>query len=245
MSLFAPKLYTVYKIPLRDIVNADFYITGNKEELSKYKIRQQDGSMLRLIRIITDDNNNFNPYLIFVNIDKKDKEIISEIVKDGFCLNGVQYNFSERSASMSRNGILSFVHAGIIEELNKRIGMDITYDKIVLSKLYAYRGLLLSACHMLEGFLPKIIVVPDYFRTIPQQHIKFAYDDELEFIDKDGCERTWKQKSIGEDYRDIEINVFDGCGIHHPAISRQVEEILGSKTPMSSILWRMPYTKGK
>jgi len=97
---------------------------------------------------------------------------------------------------------------------------------------------------MLEGFRPKVIVVPDYFRIVPDQHIKYAYDDTIEFIDKEGRDRIWTQKSIGQDIRDIEINAFDGCGIHHPAISRQVEEILRSKTQMSSILWRMPWIKG-
>lgn len=242
--MFAPKLYTVYKIPLRDIVAVDYKINASVGELRRYRIRQQDGSMLRQIRLITGDTGQFNSYIIFVNIDKKDDEIIRHIVLNGFSVNGVHYSMSERSASMTRTGILSFVDDSIIDELNRRITMDIKFDKIVLSKLYAYRGLFLSACHMLEGFIPKMIVVPDYFRVIPEQKIKYAYDSTIEFVDKDGQNRTWTQKDIGTDIRDIEINAFDGCGIHHPAISRQVEEILGSKTQISSILWRLPYIKG-
>lgn len=86
--------------------------------------------------------------------------------------------------------------------------------------------------------------MPDYFRTIPDQTIKYAYDSTTEFVDKEGRDRTWTQKDIAVGVRDIEINAFDGCGIHHPAISRQVEEILGSKTQISTILWRAPYIKG-
>lgn len=242
--MFAPKLYSVYKIPLRDIVAADYDLLLDNEHLGRYKIRQQDSAMLRQIRLITGDYGNFNKYIIFVNIDKKDSEIIERIVKGGFSLNGVHFVVSERSASMTRTGILSFIDESIAEEIDRRITMDITFDKIVLSKFYAYRGLNLSASHMLEGFRPKMIVVPDYFRVIPDQHIKYAFDDTTTFVDKQGRERKWTQKNIAEGIRDIEINVFDGCGIIHPVLCRQIEDILGSKTQISSFIVRAPYIKG-
>ena len=242
--MFAPKLYSVYKIPLRDIVAADYDLLLDNEHLGRYKIRQQDSAMLRQIRLITGDYGNFNKYIIFVNIDKKDSEIIERIVKRGFSLNGVHFVVSERSASMTRTGILSFIDESIAEEIDRRITMDIIFDKIVLSKFYAYRGLNLSASHMLEGFRPKMIVVPDYYKIIPDQHIKYAFDDTTQFVDKQGREREWTQKNIAEGIRDIEINVFDGCGIIHPALCRQIEEILGSKTQISSFIIRAPYIKG-
>lgn len=242
--MFAPKIYSVYKMPLRDIIKNDFCIDESRESLNRYKVQQQDSSLLRHIRLITGHQSHFNPYIIFVDIDIKETWAISNIVIDGFVVNGKHYVMSERSASMTRTGILSFVDAEIEPELNKRITMDIEFDTTVLSKFYSYRGLHLSACHNLEGFRPKIIVVPDLFRTITKQSIKYAYDETTEFEDSEGRQRTWTQKSIARGIRDIEINAFDGCGIHHPLISRQVEEILGSKTPMTSILWRMPWIKG-
>lgn len=132
--MFAPKLYSVYKIPLRDIVAADYDLLLDNEHLGRYKIRQQDSAMLRQIRLITGDYGHFNKYIIFVNIDKKDSEIIERIVKGGFSLNGVHFVVSERSASMTRTGILSFIDESIAEEIDRRITMDITFDKIVLSK---------------------------------------------------------------------------------------------------------------
>ena len=242
--MFAPKLYNVYKIPLRDIVAANYGLLLDNEHLGRYKIRQQDSAMLRQIRLITGDYGNFNKYIIFVNIDKKDSEIIERIVKGGFSLNGVHFVVSERSASMTRIGILSFIDESIAEEIDRRITMDITFDKIVLSKFYAYRGLNLSASHMLEGFRPKMIVVSDYYKIIPEQHIKYAFDDTTQFVDKQGREREWIQKNIAEGIRDIEINVFDGCGIIHPSLCRQIEEMLGSKTQISSFIIRAPYIKG-
>lgn len=61
---------------------------------------------------------------------------------------------------------------------------------------------------------------------------------------KNGEEVAWTQKDIAEKEEDIRINVFDGCGIHHPAITRYVKEKLGSKTNPTSILWRLPWVKG-
>jgi len=242
--MFAPKLYTVYKIPLRDIVAADYHLTLSAAEMRRYRINQQDGGLLRQIRLITGDDGKFNPYIVFVNIDKKDKEIISKIVLDGFYIWNTHFVLSERSASMTRTGILSFVDEEIEPELNRRITMDIEFDKTVISKWYAYRGLQLSACHNLEGFFPKVIVVPDLFRIIPNQHIKYAVDSTTEFIDKDGNQREWTQKAITSDYRDIEINAFDGCGIIHPALAREIEQLIGSKTQISSMIIRGPFIKG-
>ena len=242
--MFAPKLYTVYKIPLRDVVAANYDIEKSRGEMSVYKIKQQDSMLLRQLRLITGDTRRFNPYIVFVSIDNKDENVIREVVYNGIVINGRRFLLSERSASMTRIGILSFVDAEVFDELEKRINMELTFDKTVLSKLYAYRGLLLSACHMLEGWFPKTIVVPDLMRTISNQHIKYATDVTSLFIDKDGNEREWTQKDIAEGYRDIQINVFDGCGIIHPTLCRQIEQIIGSKTRISSFIVRLPWCKG-
>ena len=93
--MFAPKLYTVYKIPLGDIVEANYNI-GENSDLNKYKIRQQDGGLLRQIRLITNTDDFFNPYIIFVNIDKKNKDTIRKIVINGFTINGRRFVLSER-----------------------------------------------------------------------------------------------------------------------------------------------------
>lgn len=242
--MFAPKLYTVFKIPLRDIAAADYKITLSAAEMKKYRVAQQDGGLFRQIRLITGDDSKFNPYIVFVNIDKKDKDVISRIVLDGFYIWNTHFVLSERSASMTRTGILSFVDEEIEPELNKRVTMDIEFDKIVISKYGAYRGLQLSACHMLEGWRPKIIVVPDYYRVIPNQHIKYAFDDTTQFVDRDGNEREWTQKNIGDMFKDIEINAFDGCGLIHPDLCREIEQRLGNNAKVSTFIFRAPYIKG-
>lgn len=201
--------------------------------------------LFRQIRLITGDNGNYNKYVIFVDCkgaNNKDEEL-AELIMNGFIVNGEKYVLSERSASMTRNFICSFVLADISEELNRRITMDVKIGKTVLSKYYAYRGLMFSSCHCIEDWYPKIVIVPDYKTFIPNQHIKYVYDEETTFINQKGEVVPWKQKAIGDKVADIKINAFDGCGIHHPLITAYLKEKLHSKTNPTSILWRLPWIK--
>ena len=123
--------------------------------------------------------------------------------------------------------------------------MGIDIGKTVLSKYVAYRGLMLSACHMFENFFPKVIVVPDHMKTIYNQRVKHLYDNTVTFIDKEtGEERQWTSKDVTEDVIDYEINAFDGSGICHPAITEQIKEFLKLKERPTSIMLRMPFIKG-
>lgn len=244
--MFAPKLYTVRKFNFSDLYAKEFNLHLDEKEERRYHIKQQDNMLFRQIRIITQNRNTYNPYVIFVDCKgaKTKEDGLSEIIKNGFYLNDIHFVLSERSASMTRNFICSFVDESIAEELNRRISMDIEIDKTVLSKYYAYRGLMFSSCHCLEEWYPKIVIVPDYFTIIPNQKIKYVYDEESTFKNDKGEDVLWKQKAIGEKVTDIKINAFDGCGIHHPLITAYVQEHLRSKTRPTSILWRMPWIKG-
>lgn len=244
--MFSSKSYTVRKFPLKYLIDCAFCVT---DESGQFQMKQQDNLLFRQIRLITHDNGNFNQWIIFVDAKggKSYEDGLRELAMDGFLLNGRRFVMGERSASMTRTGILSFVDAEIASELDVRVSMGLKIDKTVLSKWYAYRGLMLSACHCFADWRPKIVIIPDYTAIIPNQSVKYVYDNETEFIDKDGQARKWKQKDIAQDMRDIEINAFDGCGIHHPSITKFVQEKLGARashTPPTSILWRAPFIKG-
>lgn len=102
-----------------------------------------------------------------------------------------------------------------------------------------------SSCHCLEGYFPKMIVVPDYEYTLQDNMIKFLVDTETIFTDKEtGEERVWKSHSIETGKKDIIINAFDGCGIHHPKISEQIMEIVGMEERPTTMMLRAPYIKG-
>lgn len=101
------------------LVDNNFSITEPEDDL-RHLIKQQDNPLFRLIRIITHDKRRYNPYVIFVSSERscKSEENIRHLVYEGIVVNGQRYVFSERSASMTRTGIFSFVDARIADELN-------------------------------------------------------------------------------------------------------------------------------
>jgi hypothetical protein len=239
-------LYTVNKIPLMDIVNENYYMVLDNPEGCHYNISQQENPLFRQIRLIAKNDDDYNPHVLFVDCKGQKNKIseLSEIVVNGFYFNGKRFVLSERSASMSRNSILSFVDHSISDKLNERITMGISFEKTVLSKYLAYRGLMFSSCFTLENWFPKVIVVEDYETVIPNQHIKFLKDEVVDFVDKTGQQRTWKQKAITDGERDLDLNAFDGCGLHHPQITKEVKALIQMKGVPTSILWRLPMVKG-
>lgn len=244
--MYAPPLYVVRKFKFKEIIDNDFKMNFTKKEETPYLILQNDSQLLRQIRIITNKKGKYNPYVVFVDIKsaKANKEQLEQIIQKGFEINGIKYKMSERSASMTRNAILSFVDESIFEALHERIGMGLDIKRTVLSKYVAYRGLSLSSCHCIENWMPKIIIVKDFEQIIPNQNIKYVIDKNTSFFDKEGIEREWTQKDIVEGTEDITINTFDGMGIHHPAITEQAKILLDSKTEPTTIMWRLPFIKG-
>lgn len=245
--MFSPKLYVVRKLPLVYIINNSFNCKiGNKED-ERFCIKQQDNSLFRQIRLLTYDYGTYNRYIIFVDCNggKIHGKEMRRLIQCGFRMGKQEFVLGERSASMVRTGILSFVDKRIARELDKRTTMGIKPNKRVLSKYYSYRGLMLSSCHCIEDWYPKIVVVPDCFLTIPDQKIRYVYDKKIDFKDKNtGAQREWVQKDLADGRRDIEINAFDGCGVCHPDIMRQICEKIDSQDEITSAIIRAPFIKG-
>lgn len=244
--MFAPKLYTTSKYPFRLLRDLDFALTLTDQEAGHFEIRQADNLLFHQIRRITGEQEDCARYIAFVDCKgaTSDEEALSRLILNGFTVNDIHYVVSERSASMTRNSILSFVREEIADRLYEAVTSGADPGPTVISKLMAYRGLFLSSCHCLDGFLPKVIVVPDYKCVLPDQHIKYVYDKEVEFKNEAGEIVPWKQKDVTDGYRDIEIAPFDGCGIHHPSITDEVKFRLQSEDSPTTILWRAPYIKG-
>ena len=239
-------MYVVRSIGLRDLVECDFNLNISPREEKKYFIKQGDSPYLRQIRLITGVNTKYNPYIIFVDINyhKDLAVIISKLVTEGIRVRGQRFVIAERSASMVRQGVLSFVDAKIADEINERVAMGISGMTTVLSKWYAYRGLMLSTAHCIEGYVPKMIVVPDYKTVIKDQHIKYLKDVKQTFKNAEGKEFEWTQKGVAEDDRDIKINAFDGTGIMHESVAREIENITHSSTRITTAIFRAPFIKG-
>ena len=103
-------------------------------------------------------------YLDFKGIFDRDADnpkaaIMQKKTEAMFSPEGITLNFGqgdarylafERSGSMSRNAVLSFVRADIYEELSRRMTVGMTLGVCQLSKLYAYNGLLFSSGTRIE-----------------------------------------------------------------------------------------------
>lgn len=145
---------------------------------------------------------------------------------------------------MVRQGVLSFVDEYVAPELDKRIRMDLDISTTVLSKWQAYRGLVLSSCHCVEDYVPKMIVVPDLTVTIKNQSIKYIKDIHTTFKNDNGEDVEWTQKGVDSDVRDVDINAFDGMGFMSMNIANRFSEIIGSETPITTCIFRMQFIKG-
>lgn len=245
--MFAPPLYIVRKFPLSYLIAHEFNIQVAPEEERRFQVKQQDNMLFRQIRLMTYETDKYNRFVVFVNCvgGQNKKPAMKRLVQHGFKIGKQEFVLSERSASMVRQGILSFVDKRLSKELDKRITMGITFDKVTIAKYMGYRGLCFSSCHCIEGWIPNMVVVPDCFLTVKNQHIKYVYDRKINFKDKKtGKDREWVQKDIAEKYEDITINAFDGCGIAHPKIMEEIRRKIGSDTPITSAVIRAPMVKG-
>ena len=242
----SPKLYRVNKLTLTDVVDEKYYMIVDHPEDGRFSILQQDNLLFRQVRLITKEVGIYNPYVLFVDCKGQKNKVseLTEIILNGFYFNNRRFVMSERSASMARNSILSFVDFSIAKQLDERITMGVTFEKTVLSKWVAYRGLMFSSCFVMENWFPKVIVVADYEKIIPEQHIKFLEDETVSFVDKQGNDRTWVQKAITSGTKDLPLNCFDGCGLHHPSITAQVKDRLQIRENPTTILWRACFIKG-
>lgn len=246
--MFSPPLYSVLKFNLNWIITHDYNFRLSEEEVTQFTVLQGDNMMFRQIRMISMDDSKFQKFVIFVDATGgyNKAKALERLVKRGFKMNGKTYLFSERSASMVRQSMLSFVEKHIVPELDRRIsmGLDFSETPTVLSKYYAYRGLNLSSAFCLPGWTPKICIVNDYENTIKDQMVEYLYDKTTEFVDKAGNKRNWTQKDVAVKKTDITINCFDGAGICHPEIMRQIERQIGTEEHINSCIIRAPYIKG-
>lgn len=240
-------MYTIRKITLRELINNHYHIQIPSDQRKRYDVNQQDNMMFRQIRLVTGDNRKFNKYIVFVDCNgcKSRIDDIRKVLKDGFYIDDQHFVCTEKSASMSRNAILGFIDEKIEPQIHEIVSNGIKMNKTVISKYLAYRGLMFSSCFCLDGYRPKIIVVPDYQSIIPDQFIKFMVKETVEFPDKETGEViSYKNKVLKTDHRDIPIIPFDGTGIHHPLITAELHELLGCDEVPTSVMWRAPYIKG-
>lgn len=234
------------KITLKQIIDDNYNFILTPEILKHYKVMQQDNQLFEFIRQITKDESQHIKDIVFVDCTgyKSRQKELERILTKGFMINNVRYVMGEKSASMSRQSMLSFVRESISKELNKKITNGIEMDKTVLAKYLAYRGLTMTSSFSLGDYKPYVIIVDDFKKIIPNQKIKRVDVVKKTFQNKDSETITYTERVIVDDIRDIEIEPFDGFGIHAKRVSEKIKEIIGIKGNPTTFMWRNAYFKG-
>ena len=147
-----------------------------------------------------------------------------------------RYIAFERSASMSRHNVLSFVREDVYEPLRERMMLGMKIENCQLSKLYAYNGLMFTGGRReeIQNLLQeKRIVVIDNPKSIVK-------DADIITVEDDGTDNPTRKYNRVEAKADVEVLEFDGEGI----ISKELSYMLTESGQHHSFQIRLPYIKG-
>ena len=152
-----------------------------------------------------------------------------------------RYLAFERSASMSRRAMLSFIREDFYEPIRRRIMMDLTIRQCQLSKLYAYNGLLMSSGIRVDGIgidRPNRVIVIDN-PTFKNCNVRVIT------VEDDGTTGSMRKYHRVEKRVDELVTVcFDGEGLISNQYAEVLNKALGPKRKHTSFQIRMPYVKG-
>lgn len=151
-----------------------------------------------------------------------------------------RYIAFERSASMSRHNVLSFVREDVYEPLRERMMLGMSIGRCQLSKLYAYNGLMFTGGQRCEiaGLLheKKIVVIYN-----PKSFVK---DADIITVEDDGSDNPMRKYSRIETTADVEVLELDGEGIISKELSKMITHTLNVSEDNHSFQIRLPYIKG-
>ena len=146
------------------------------------------------------------------------------------------YRPFERSQSMSRKSILSFIRQDRYDAIYTRITLGMKIGECQLSKLYAYNGLMLSGGVRIDNIVlgeGNVIVVDNPKHTV--------YDTDVITVESRGTGSVRKYDRI-ERKEDITVLGFDGEGIISEQLARSIRKQFGGEH--NSFQIRLPYIKG-
>lgn len=182
------------------------------------------------------DNFNFIRELIFLNVTnvKTDEQeaTLTRLTKEGITINGTTYRRFVRSTSMARTSKIAFIDETIIGELEMLIslGQFNKFEDVIISKFESYMGLAFSTTRFVDAVPENVCIVDDgIFDVIINDKVKGIRDGELI-----------------EGYYDVNVNLFDGMGLHSPSYGKKVAKALGLKeeVPVAYQIRLLPGFKG-
>jgi hypothetical protein len=242
------KTFNLLKITIQQLIRNDFDLTLSHEEEKEYVIQQQDTPLFRQLSLIRGWETKFINELIFVEAKHNKKRLpdLKKLLKEGFIYNNKKFVRFGKSSSQAKDGITVFISKDIHEEMLKRSQLGVKVDKCVISKYESYRNLILSSCQTVDEDVPYIVIMDEYEKIIPNQHVRYAEQRDVEYTDKVTKEKkvAKNQKFIKEGNADIKISPFDGFGVHTKEISEKFSKYINSEHDSILFQIRLPFMKG-
>ena len=241
--------YTLIKIPIKELIANDYNVEINREtEINNEYLIAQGNSLLfdQIERLRGKKTLHINEIILVVaKKNPKQEEYLRYILDNGFTYNGIHYSRFGKSASQGKDGITAFVCDEIFDELYTITQMDIEIEECVISKYEAQRCLPFSSCTLIHNYMPNIVIIGEYEKTLHNQLIKYVVEREKEFTDKETSERkTYNAREIEEGYKDLNLSPFDGCGCHEYEFMNNVSDELDLDYQAAGVQVRLPFIKG-
>lgn len=218
------------------------------EEIDKeYLIAQGDSLLFDQIERLRGEFSSHIGEIILVVAKKnpKQEKDLRHILDKGFTYNGVHYSRFGKSASQGKDGITAFVCDSIFDELYMITQMDIEIEECVISKYEAQRCLPFSSCTLIRDYMPNVVIIGEYEKTLHNQLIKYVVERDKEFVDKETSKKKkYKSREIEEGYKDLNLSPFDGCGCHEHEFMETVSAQLGLEYNVIGTQVRLPFVKG-
>lgn len=182
--------------------------------------------------------------LVVAKKNPKQEKDLRHILSNGFSYNGIHYTRFGKSASQGKSGITAFVCDEIFDELYMITQMDVEIDECVISKYEAQRCLPFSSCTLIHDYMPNIVIIDEYEKTLEHQFIKYVVEKEKTYIDNNGNEKKYKSREIEEGFKDLKLSPFDGCGCNEHEFMENVSAQLGLDYNVIGTQVRLPFVKG-
>lgn len=241
--------YTLIKLPIKRLMDDNYNVSIERQtEIdNEYLIAQGDSLLFDQIQRLRGSFSNHINELILIVAKKnpKQEQALRHILDAGFTYNGVHYSRFGKSASQGKDGITAFVCDSIFDELYMITQMDVEIKECVISKYEAQRCLPFSSCTIIKDYMPNIVIIGEYEKTLSNQLIKYVVEKEKEFTDKEtGEKKKYKAREIEQGYTDIKLSPFDGCGCHEKEFMETVSTQLGLDYKVIGTQIRLPFMKG-
>ncbi|OMD67471.1 hypothetical protein BSK50_30235 [Paenibacillus odorifer] len=246
-------MYNVLRIKIKRIIEDDYNVTMDigsfdKEEKKEHIVKQQHMTMFQQIELINQIKTLDIDDLIIVQAkrSKSQEAKLKKLIKKGFTFNGLKYVRFGKSSSQAKDGITIFIKESIFDQALERTQLGVPIDTCIVSKYEAYRNLVFTACTpVIEDKLPYIVIVDEYEKILPDQHVRYVTQEKREFYsEEDGVFVPYDKRICNEGLRNVKISPFDGFGIHTKEMSKIFSKHLNLKFTTSAVQIRLPYLKG-